>query len=81
MKTVGWNEQKNHSVHCYAAKSVPNLKSMPLSEEADRQLMSEDSEAYSDSKSLELFRPGQVWHRNKEAAFLSNVIVQSSLTF
>lgn len=22
-KTVGWNEQKNHSVHCYAAKSGP----------------------------------------------------------
>lgn len=72
-KTVGWNEQKNHSVHCHAAKSAPNLKSTALGEEADRRLMSGDSEAYSDLKSLELFGLGQVWHRNKKKLLYANV--------
>lgn len=81
-KTVGWNEQKNHSVHCHAAESAPDLKSMALGEEADRRLMSGDPKAYSDLNSLELFGLGQVWHRNKEAAFtLMCDSTVSSLTF
>lgn len=42
--TVGWKEQKNHSVYCYAAKSAPHLK----------RLMAEDPAAYSNLQSLEL---------------------------
>lgn len=63
-KTGGWNEQKNHSVHCYAAKSLPLPKSVALGEE------SEDSDAYSDLKSLELSQPGQVLAQKQKKKLL-----------